>query len=50
MYGSSTQQMGNFEMLPLALALGLLANLKKTHEVKGACQVEAASIMAVVKE
>jgi hypothetical protein len=34
-------------------ALGLLANLKKTFEVfevKGACRVEATSIMTVVKE
>jgi hypothetical protein len=37
------------ERLP-ASALGLLANLKKTCEVKGACQVEATSITTVVKE
>ncbi len=29
-------------------ALGLLANLKETHEVKRACQVEATSIKSVV--
>ncbi len=34
----------------LCSALGLLANLKKTREVKGASQVEATSIMPVVKE
>ncbi len=31
-------------------ALGLLANLKKTREIKWASQVKAASIMSVVKE
>ncbi len=31
-------------------ALGLLAHLKKTREVKWACRVEATSIMSVVKE
>jgi hypothetical protein len=30
-------------------ALGLLVYLKKTREVKGACQVEATSITSVVK-
>ncbi len=32
------------------IALGLLANLKETREVKWACQVEATSIASVVKE
>jgi hypothetical protein len=31
-------------------ALGLLANLKETREVKGACRVEATSITTVFKE
>ncbi len=31
-------------------AIGLLANLKQTHKVKGAYRVEATSIMTVVKE
>jgi hypothetical protein len=31
-------------------ALGLLASLKKTREVKGACWVEATSIMTVLKD
>ncbi len=31
-------------------ALGLLANLKWTREVKGACRVEATSISTVFKE
>ncbi len=31
-------------------ALGLLANLKETREVKRACQVEATSIKSVVDE
>jgi hypothetical protein len=32
------------------IAIGLLAHLKETRKVKGACQVEATSIMTVVKE
>jgi hypothetical protein len=35
---------------PSTPALGLLANLKKTHEVKGACRVEVTSITTIVKE
>ncbi len=35
---------------PRHIALGLLANLKETHEVKWACQVEATSITSEVKE
>jgi hypothetical protein len=37
-------------LLKLNLALGLLANLKETHEVKRACQIEATSIKSVVNE
>ncbi len=43
----------DFEVPPtdkLICALVLLANLKKTHEVKGACRVEATSIATVLKE
>ncbi len=36
-------------LLP-TFALGLLANLKETRKVKGACQVEATSITTVLKE
>jgi hypothetical protein len=34
----------------LSIALGLLANLKKTHEVKGASLVEATSGTTGIKE
>ncbi len=38
-----------YTVTPAKFALGLLANLKKTREVKWACWVEVTSIMSVVK-
>ncbi len=40
----------NWPLASAGIALGLLDNPKKTHEVKGACRVEATSITTVVKE
>ncbi len=47
---SMTDHFKNFKALIGVVALGLLANLKETREVKQACRVKATSIRSVVKE
>jgi hypothetical protein len=50
--GTLQSSMFSFSNMPGGIsvsALGLLANLKETREVKRACRVEATSVTAVVK-